>query len=136
MAPWILWRGIFIFPLSPFYNDLGGQELSSAIRPALSKRPSVPDVHYLAQKIGDGGQMAERARHLQEMLTHPFGKPQTKSDRSGISHLDWHLGSSIPFHWEQNFDRAKGLAAAALDVSQQSNAFLGNTLECENPRKK
>jgi len=73
--------------------------------------------------------MAERARHLQEMLTHPFGKPQTKSDRSGISHLDWHLGSSIPFHWEQNFDRAKGLAAAALDVSQQSNAFLGNTLE-------
>ena len=85
------------------------------------------EVQYLCEIPQGGPEQVERAKSLRQMLCRPFGDPRNKTGRLELSHLDWHMGSSIPFHWEQNFERIEGPAAEALVISKHKNAFLGNS---------
>jgi hypothetical protein len=113
----------FLDAMSAYTHD--ATAIESAMIP---HEPSPYNVRYLCETSEVNPELNLRAQNLRAILCRPFGAPQQKVNHLELSQLDWHIGSSIPFHWNQNFKGIDGENAAATDISQNANAFLGDTV--------
>lgn len=105
----------------PKANTLDGGHISSP-----------HSTQYLCQIPTDADEsLLQQSLVLRKLLCRPFGEPERKQNpeprRMEIEHLDWHLGSSVPFnrdaskHAEEQSEKTRN-----LHVQHQANNFLGS----------
>jgi hypothetical protein len=115
--------------LTPYHKAMIAYTTPSSVNQSATARnqESPYSARYLCQ-IPDGDpQLVKRSSDLRRLLCRPFSEPQKQTQHLEIEHLDWHLGSSIPFHWEQTTDSSDKQQVEAVDISQPRNIFLGST---------